>query len=306
MIVTNATLEALRTNFYANFQKGLVAAPSLASRFMMPITSSTKINTYGWLEKLPKMRKWLGPRVVNNLSERAYQLANDDWEETVGVPENDIEDDNLGHYALVFQQMGMAVSQLADQQLTLLKENGHDTAYAAAIGYDGLPFYSASHVIGGAAPATQSNYRTNKPLTHDNYQEARAAFMQTKGFDGEVFALIPDVLEVPPALEKTGKQILNAEMVSDGSVAVTNVNRGSAELVVNPRLTDATDWYLHYTGGALKPFIHQMRRAARFVRKDAPTDDNVFERKEYLYGIDSREAFGVALWWFSQKNKGEA
>lgn len=307
MIITHATLEALRTSVFTAFQRGFESAPSFSAQIAMQMPSNTAINTYGFLEKLPKMREWVGPRVIQNLKEQAYQLANKDWELTIGVDRNAIEDDNLGIYAPMFAQMGMSTKQLPDDQFTLLLENGHDATLApASVGYDSQPIFSVSHDIGGDSGGAQSNYLTNKPLSADNYATARAAMRAFKGYDGRPLGVIPDLLMVPPALEKTALLILNAEMVSDGTTSVTNVYRNTARLIVNPFLTDATDWYLFASGGPIKPFIHQVRRPMQFVPKDKPGDDNVFTNKEFLYGVDSREAFGVALWWFALKCKGEA
>lgn len=49
-----------------------------------------------------------------------------------------------------------------------------------------------------------------------------------------------------------------------------------------------TAWYMLSTKRALKPIIYQERKKAEFVAKDKVTDDNVFSRKEYVYGVDSR------------------
>ncbi|WP_206051150.1 Mu-like prophage major head subunit gpT family protein [Neorhizobium sp. T7_12] len=45
----------------------------------------------------------------------------------------------------------------------------------------------------------------------------------------------------------------------------------------------------------VRPFIFQERRPPNLVRKDGEQDDNVFLRKEYIYGVDSRGAAGFGL-----------
>ncbi|MTI74722.1 MAG: hypothetical protein FH747_13870 [Stenotrophomonas sp.] len=57
-----------------------------------------------------------------------------------------------------------------------------------------------------------------------------------------------------------------------------------------------TAWYLLDTSRGIKPVIYQERKAPNFVAKDSETDDNVFSRKEYQYGIDSRCNVGFGLW----------
>ena len=57
-----------------------------------------------------------------------------------------------------------------------------------------------------------------------------------------------------------------------------------------------TPWYLLDTTRALKPLIRQLREKAQFVAKDSLTDDNVFNNKEFVYGVDCRDAAGFGFW----------
>jgi len=57
-----------------------------------------------------------------------------------------------------------------------------------------------------------------------------------------------------------------------------------------------TAWYLLDTSRALKPIIFQDRKKPNFVSKTAETDDNVFDRNEYVYGVDSRCNVGFGFW----------
>ena len=57
-----------------------------------------------------------------------------------------------------------------------------------------------------------------------------------------------------------------------------------------------TAWYLFDTSRAIKPVIFQDRKKPNFVAKTAETDDNVFDRKEFVYGVDSRCNVGFGLW----------
>lgn len=57
-----------------------------------------------------------------------------------------------------------------------------------------------------------------------------------------------------------------------------------------------TAWYLLDTSRALKPIIFQDRKRPNFVAKTGETDDNVFDRNEYVYGVDSRCNVGFGFW----------
>ena len=55
-------------------------------------------------------------------------------------------------------------------------------------------------------------------------------------------------------------------------------------------------WFLLCTSSPIKPFIFQSREKEKLTRMDKDNDENVFMRKEYLYGVDYRGNAGYALW----------
>lgn len=62
-------------------------------------------------------------------------------------------------------------------------------------------------------------------------------------------------------------------------------------------------WFLMSTRRALKPLIFQERRKPEFVAKDNPDDENVFERKEFVYGTDMRCNVGFGFWQMAYGSK---
>lgn len=57
-----------------------------------------------------------------------------------------------------------------------------------------------------------------------------------------------------------------------------------------------TAWYLLSTQRAIRPLIYQVRRKFNFVSKTNLTDDNVFDRDEFVFGVDGRANAGYGLW----------
>lgn len=57
-----------------------------------------------------------------------------------------------------------------------------------------------------------------------------------------------------------------------------------------------TPWFLLATKEVIKPLIFQERKAADFVYKDKPTDDNVFMEDKYYYGVSARYNVGYGFW----------
>ncbi|MQT14393.1 Mu-like prophage major head subunit gpT family protein [Segnochrobactrum spirostomi] len=55
-------------------------------------------------------------------------------------------------------------------------------------------------------------------------------------------------------------------------------------------------WYLVDTSQVVKPLIYQPRRAFKFVSLDRDTDERVFSRRKFTYGIDGRCNAGFGMW----------
>lgn len=65
---------------------------------------------------------------------------------------------------------------------------------------------------------------------------------------------------------------------------------------VDGSATSGTVWYLLDTSRALKPLIYQTRKEPNFVSLTSETDENVFSRGEYVYGVDARRNGGYGFW----------
>ncbi|MFN3971250.1 MAG: Mu-like prophage major head subunit gpT family protein [Gemmobacter sp.] len=197
MLINSASLEALRVGFKTEFQRGIASTPTMRERISMTIRSTTGENRYGWMKTLPGMREWLGPRVVENLSEASYSIVNKHFEKTVGVDRNDIEDDNLGQYSMVMQLMGEAVAAHPETLVWDLLKAGFTTNC-----WDNQFFFDTDHPI-LLADGTTGTYAntdggsgtpwflmcTNRAIRPVIYQERKAPVfvMKDRETDDNVF-----------------------------------------------------------------------------------------------------------------------
>jgi phage major head subunit gpT-like protein len=298
MRITTDLLESLRKGFSKRFQDAFSAQTPMYEQFASVMPSNTKTNVHGFIDRIPKMREWVGERVIKNFAERSYEIENKKHELTIGVKRDDIEDDNLGTYSPLFDLMGQQARMYPDDLVLDLIEAGTSREC-----YDGQYFFDTDHPknLDDAGAGTQSNNFTSKALSHDNLQSVRTAMRKLVGADGRTLGVNPTHLVVPPALEKTALQILNAEMVAEGGVSVTNVLRGSLKLIVWDRLTSDTTWYLLDLSKPIKPFVFQNRSTPEFQYLTEGKDENVFMRDEYLYGIRARGNAGYALWFLAAR-----
>lgn len=299
MIVNQANLTAVFINLKTTFNKAFDAAPSMWERTTMLIPSGSAQNDYTWLSRFPKMRKWLGDKVVKQLEAFKYTVVNDDWEATIEVDRNDIDDDNIGIYAPQAQEAGYSAKQLPDELDATLKNGAF-----AALCYDGQYFYDSDHEVAGSSVSnlgTAALSAATTALALASYGAARLAVMNFTDDEGRPLGLIPNLLEVPPALESVGRLLCENEKLTDES---PNPWRGTAELLVNPRLTSSTAWFLHVTNRPLKPFVYQQRKAPVFVEQTGLDSDNVFMRKKFRFGAEARAAGGYGLWQMSYGSTG--
>ncbi len=157
MIVTSATLNALRTGFSKHFQDGQNGVEPQFSKIASVIPSTTATNTYGWLGEWPGFREWIGDRVHKSMKERDYTIANKDWESSVDVQRNHIEDDQLGIYDPMFKEAGRATKMFPDELVFPQLALGETTTC-----YDGQFYFDTDHPVnaevdGSGADASVSN-----------------------------------------------------------------------------------------------------------------------------------------------------
>lgn len=141
-LVTPALLTALFTGFKTEFEQGKSEAMPQFNKIASVIKSTSASNTYGWLGKFPSLAKWIGDRNIQSMKSQAYTITNDDYESTVGVDRNDIEDDNLGVYSPIFKEMGNAAAIHPDEMIFPLLAAGFTT-----LCYDGQNYFDEEHPV---------------------------------------------------------------------------------------------------------------------------------------------------------------
>ena len=164
-MITPALLQSLFTGFKKNFEDAKGEAPAQYTKIATVIKSTTKSNTYGWLGKFPSLRKWVGDRVIESMKAHGYQIVNEDFEATVAVDRNDIEDDELGIYAPLFQEMGLAAGIHPDELCFGLLGAGFTTPC-----YDGQYFFDTDHPVYPKADGTGTPVLSANVVVDAGYQ----------------------------------------------------------------------------------------------------------------------------------------
>jgi phage major head subunit gpT-like protein len=237
MEITAANLTSLFTGFDVIFQRGFEKPPSYYDRLATIVRSNSRQTTYPWLGRTTKFREWLGDRVVQALETHAYTIVNKNFEDTISIDRNDIEDDNYGVYEPVIEQLGSDTKVHPDVLLFSMIKSAVTTP-TGVLSYDGQPFFSATHRVGPLAAAGDS-------------RQATASNMNSSGSDS------------------------------------------------------APWWFLLDASRALKPFIFQLRREYTMTGMNTLTDEGVFNRREFRFGVDGRANTGLGLWQLAYASNGD-
>ena len=293
MIINPQSLRGIFVAFNTLFTKAFEGQKPNYEKVATVVPSTTDSETYAWLGDIPGMREWVGDREIQNLSGSDYTIKNKDFELTVGVDRNAIEDDKIGLYNPSIQMLGESAALHPDELVFTLLSSGFKAKC-----FDGKAFYATDHAVGKAAVSN----KLNAPLTAESYKTARAMMMSYKNSKGRPLGLVPNLLVVPPALEAAARDILVADFVN----GTKNTMQGTAEIHVEPNLKTDTEWHLLCTKRPIKPLIFQQRKKAKFVSKTAETDDNVFMSKKFIYGVDSRGNAGFGFWQMAVGSDGTA
>lgn len=167
MIIKASSLEALRKGYNRAFEDGRTLGRSMQSwmKIARRTTSSGKAEVYGWLDAVPLMRKWdrtqnSGKRVVKSIKEKAYELANDEFEDTIGVLATDIKDDKYGTYRFLMEEMGQEGETHIDAGCFAALAAGKTSAIS-----DGKNFFAADHPVAANADGTGANTPTSNIYT---------------------------------------------------------------------------------------------------------------------------------------------
>lgn len=197
-IVNAAAITQMGTASNASFQRGLASRKESAyKRVSTRVNSTTGTEEYGWLGKWPRIREWLGERIIQQLKAHSYSIKNKKYESTIAIDRDDVEDDNVGLYAPMFEFMGEEVGDFPDELVFSLLKKGDATNC-----YDGQFFFDTDHPIiladgsesvysnwqGGAGPLwiLMDASRALKPIIHQVRREFETVMLD-KPDDPNVF-----------------------------------------------------------------------------------------------------------------------
>lgn len=158
----------------------------------------------------------------------AYKVET--WARKIGITRQVLVNDDLGAFADLARRMGQAAAETEAGILVTLLEAGSGNGPTMS---DGKTLFHADH--GNKAG-------TGAAISDATLSAARLALRTQKGIEDRTIRVTPRNLLVPPALETTAEKWLAS--IAPATAADVNPFSGSLSLVVEPRLSSATRWYV--------------------------------------------------------------
>lgn len=289
--ISPAVVAQISGGVNGRFAQGLGSAAPFYPRVAEVIPSSKAFEIYPFTNQWPMLEEWVGARQIKQLKTLDFTITNKHWEGTLAINADKVADSDVASLYPNAEKLGRAAAMFPDKLLTTLIEAGFTTTC-----FDGQYFFDTDHPMGSGTSGTNKG---TTALSAASYATARATLGALTNDSGEPLGIIPNLLMVPPALEGTARSILNSDIVVAGTAdasGVSNVWKSSADLLVNPWLTDATDWFLFATNQLMPALVYQERQAARIVPKVDMRDENLFMLNELRWGVDLRANAGYAAW----------
>jgi phage major head subunit gpT-like protein len=169
-------------------------------------------------------------------------------------------------------------------------DSGTNRLGASTNGADGVGLCSTAHPHSPSNADTQSNEGT-LALSLENLDTTRQAMMNFTDDKDDLLGIMPDLLLVPPELERTATQIVSERAFYEPGSAQFDVNMFSGRIrpLVWNRLTDANAWFLIDSSLMKQSLIWQWRIRPEFAQSE-DFDGMVAKYRGYMrYGTGWRD-----------------
>lgn len=259
--------------------------------FILETNSTSNKEDYGWLGHAPSLTEWVDERKLKSLNQFKYEIENKDYEATLSIDRNAIEDDQLGNVNVRINDLALKAKNHPVKLFIQALKDGE-----TELCYDGQPFFSASHEEG--ASGVQSNIVTGTGTSlaqlEADIDNAETRLLGFKDDTGEPWNEGDVKIGVVCHTSLKNKFIrLNTLDLIDNT---TNSMKGRiSQITYSSRFDDVDDWYMADINDGMKPLIMQNRKSPTFESQEADSSDG-FMRKKFHYGIDYRVGFGYGLW----------
>lgn len=313
-VINSAALDASVTSFRTAFDEFFVnrGDDPLISAFTEDISADGGSRAQVIFEDtIGNWREFIGGREVVVVRPNVLNVTMKTYERTMMIRRIDMRYDKIG---VVERRIRRFLSAAASYKIELFHEMLFSNSGAGTTGYDGVAWFSTAHP-NGPSGATQSNLST-AVLSRTAFNAAYSQMASLGREGGLPYYVLPTTLVVGPNNRTNGLEITSADLRSQGmtaggvtdaaaavlaSAAISNVNAGVVNLIVDPYLTGtrATWWYLlgaPVNAGQVKPALY-LEGMAPTEQLDVSMDSpSVIATDRFTYGLIADGSFAPGAW----------
>jgi phage major head subunit gpT-like protein len=268
-------------------------AESIIPQVATVVDSNKKTEEHAWIGESPAMSLWEGQAKWTPMSDTKYSLTNNRYQGGLSFKVDDINDDQVGAFPLRIAQLAQGVVGHQNELLVDALVDGTSNT-----GHDATAFFANSHPIRGQMSAVQDNLLGGTGTTTAQLQadvtSAIAAMAKFEAENGKPYhnMLREFTIVCPWDILGNVNEAVYAKMISN----TDNVKyRGmTIDVLPSAHLTDANDWYLLHTGGALRPLIFQLREAVSLLSDTQGS--HTIEYMEHRFSLSGRYVAGYGHW----------
>lgn len=272
--------------------RGLIAlgfmrksATMMHTKVALPVTTSTRNVPFRNFGAMPQLTQFIKRRIANGIPDYSWTPHTEKFANLVEMERDAFEEDQTGQTRGSIQQLGVRAAEFPDILLfSRWAEN--------PVGFDGSPIFSASHALGGNAPAVQTNVvqgqvteadlttvnvATNAQLIQEDFTAAVAQMANFIDNQGVKFNFTLDGAKLVIVCSQRMRPAMVQAFQSEFILQTANIFRGSIEGIIGTSLLDGTNfsplginasythdaatWYLCRVDEALKPWFNLLFHA---------------------------------------------
>lgn len=294
-IVSRDYLQGALTNFRATFENDFAAAENGQdwARVTMMLDAKGRFMTHQWLGSVPSMQD-VSKGDLELEAPDAYNYTRENLTFKAGfeVERSTFEDDELGTIRPKISQLGEEAARHPGQLIFELFRDG-----ASGLAFDNVAFFANTRVLGDSANI--DNLAAGSGITVANIladlSTNRGTMRRFQDDKGRPMNLVGNAVMVPPELEGVMYQALQSEQSANPAPAIPAeqaITSRGYPIVVNPYLTDLTDWYLIHFSPFRGPAFKQNRLNPTLEGITNPETDSGVIRDKFVYTARARYNVG--------------
>lgn len=300
-----AKVEAAYVGFNTLFHNRLKKAAPIFDRIATVVETDSVLDAYLWLANNPKMRRWVGDKVLHKLRAEKHEIKTEPQEASLEVPKHDILNDRLGLYTGRINGMADAWTWRRDEMVIgMLVAGMAGTAYGTT--YDGQNLFDTDHQALSVGGGTNQVNKITGALSSTTYNQAWEKYIGFKDENGVPANVASRRMKliVGEANRAAARAILEQQTGTSGQ---QNIEAGTADLIVTGWLSNGvkfnvngtevtatgTEWFLLPEDSTA--VILQVKRGPEFIAVES--GEYPFRTGKFLYGIEGELGSAYGMWW---------